>query len=444
MLGNGLFLAPVSETNRVREITSNPMKSLKLLFASAFAVAISLSSCSSSSDDGGNGGPGPSDQEGQKEYVEQTATELMNEIKASDFQPVVDLVEYVKNNLTRASSSKTDAIDQWFKACIEACTVSGEGTTYVKRLFQASKFAAEFTFQNGVWVKTGNGNGNSLTFKFNDQNGNPCVATATATGSQPVHASFFDDVDHDYYPSYRETYYENTVEIPTQVTASLTQGSTKLAEATVNMTVSTDEFYPARSNASVTVNANVCGYNVNLSRAIYNGGKNAGLTVAVSKNGKNLVSAQADADIVLTNEGKFVSGGAASLNVDVLGKVQVKGNTNNISNVVNATAKIEQARDEQELKDRVNELNSLYDAGVYYNESNTRQASFKMYPIKYVEEYRDYKGNTQTYEEMRLEPVIEFADGTSCTFGEFFNDEKFKALIKRFESWVKDFENLVK
>ena len=114
MLGNGLFLAPVSETNRVREITSNPMKSLKLLFASAFAVAISLSSCSSSSDDGGNGGPGPSDQEGQKEYVEQTATELMNEIKASDFQPVVDLVEYVKKNLTRASSSKTDAIDQWF------------------------------------------------------------------------------------------------------------------------------------------------------------------------------------------------------------------------------------------------------------------------------------------------------------------------------------------
>lgn len=90
------------------------MKSLKLLFASAFAVAISLSSCSSSSDDGGNGGPGPSDQEGQKEYVEQTATELMNEIKASDFQPVVDLVEYVKKNLTRASSSKTDAIDQWF------------------------------------------------------------------------------------------------------------------------------------------------------------------------------------------------------------------------------------------------------------------------------------------------------------------------------------------
>ena len=426
------------------------MKVSKILFALTFAVAMSLSMTGCGGDDssdGGNGGSGGGGgtamtESEQKEYIDKTGRELVDKINADDFKPITELATFVDENLTRTAtnrSSKTDALEDFFEAAVDMCTLENT-KEHIRRLFEMSKFSAEFSYRNGEWVKTGTPN-NTLRFNFNDKNGQPCVAEAVGSGSEVVvHASVFDDKHkrYDYtngYTSYTQTE-ENSFKVPEQVNVKLTRGNSILVDIQVNINVSGGEFKYNAGNASVTMNANIVGYSITLSRAYYNGGNNAGVDVTVSKGGELLVKAIASANVRINEDGEFVSAGNGNVNVDILGKVQVRGTVDDFNKVRDLDKQINSESSEAEVKNVADQMNKQFNIGVYFNNGSTRQAYLQAYPFLEKKSY---------YERWRIEPVLYFDDGTSySTFEALGDDSRFNELVEKVKKLVTDFKNLVK
>ena len=441
------------------------MKILKLLFAFAFVATLSLSttSCggdddspkkeqgggdqgggdnngggSQGGDDNNGGGTGNMSESEKKNYVDATARELVDYIKADDFRAITDLGQYIRENLTGSTnrSSKTDVIEDFFEAAVEACTNYSD--TYIKRLFYMSRFSAEFSYQGGIWVQTGTPT-NALRFNFTDKNGQACVAEAVGSGKEvEVHASIFDD-EHKRYDSNWNLYYQTEefrFKVPEKVNVKLTQGNKTLIDIEVKISIAGGEFQYGSDAVSTTMNANIVGYKIELEKAYYNGGKDAGVSVKVSKNSTMLVSVNASANVRFGNNGEFQSADKGNVKVDLLGKVQVKGTLDDFNKMQELDNRITKESTESEVKDVANQMNKQFDIGVYFNNGSTRQAYLQAYPFLEKKSY---------YERWRIEPVLYFDDGTSySTFEALGDDSRFNELVEKVKKLVTDFENLVK
>lgn len=411
-------------------------------------MSLSMTGCGGDdSSDGGNGGSGGGGgtamtESEQKEYIDKTGRELVDKINADDFKPITELATYVSDNLTRTAtnrSSKTDVIEDFFEAAVDMCTLENT-KEHIRRLFEMSKFSAEFSYQNGTWVKTGTPN-NTLRFNFNDKNGQPCVAEAVGSGSEvEVHASIFDDkhkrYDYTNYYSYYTQTEEYRFKVPEQVNVKLTRGNSSLVNIQVNISVDGGEFKYNANKASVTMDANIMGYRITLSRAYYNGGSNAGVDVTVAKGGELLVKAVASANVRFDADGEFVSAGNGNVNVNILGKVQVRGTVDDFNKIRDLDAQINRESTEAEVKEVADQMNKQFNIGVYFNGNGTRQAYLQVYPFLKKKSY---------YERWELQPVVCFGDGTSySTFESLGDDSRFKELVKKVESLVTKFEDLVK
>lgn len=441
------------------------MKILKLLFAFAFVATLSLSTASCGGDDdspkkeqgggdqgggggsqdGGGGSQGGGDQDTsdmteseKKNFVDATARELVDYIKADDFKAVTDLGQYVRENMTGSTnrSSKTDVIEDFFEAAVEACTNYSD--TYIKRLFYMSRFSAEFSYQGGTWVQTGTPT-NALRFNFTDKNGQTCVAEAVGSGNEvEVHASIFDD-EHRRYDSNWNIYYQKEefrFKVPEKVNVKLTQGNKSLIDIEVKISIAGGEFLYNSSAVNTTMNANIVGYNIVLEKAYYNGGRDVGVSVKVSKNSTMLVSANVSANVRFDSDGEFQSADHGNVKVDLLGKVQVKGTVDDFNKMRDLDKRINSESTEADVKDIANQMNKQFDIGIYFNNGSTRQAYLQAYPFLEKKSY---------YERWKIEPVIYFDDGTSySTFEALGDDSRFNELVKKVKNLVTDFENLVK
>lgn len=437
------------------------MKTLKLLFALAFAVTLSLSTTACGGDDGpgtekGNGGNGGGNGGGEngggnenmtesekKEFVDKTAQKLVAQINAEDFRKITDLAQYVSNNLTRgvSSSSPTRLIEDFFEAAFNACTLKNTDT-YILRLFAMSYFSAEFNYRNGAWeIGSSTTPTNTLRFNFPDKNGQSCVAEVVGSGTETeVHASIFDDTKWRYqdYPPYNryQVTTENRIKVPQKINVKLTQGNSALASinVTINVMINTNsgEFEDNSSSALETsLNADIVGYKINLSKAFYYDG-NAGVDLTVSKGNTMLV--KANASTFIRGRGKYVSN--ANVNIDVMGEVQAKGTLDDFNKIDELMKRADNAKyEETTYKNTVDQINKQFNIGIYFNGNNTRQAYIQYYPFlskKYYDEY------------WKAEPVIYFDDGTSySTLKEFGNDTRFSELIQKVKDLITDFKSLV-
>lgn len=446
------------------------MKILKLLFAFAFVATLSLSttSCggdddspkkeqgggdqgggdnngggSQGGDDNNGGGTGNMSESEKKNYVDATARELVDYIKADDFKAITDLGQYVSENLTRSTnrSSKTDVIEDFFEAAVKLSKLE-ETNTYIKRLFLLSNFSAEFSYESGVWTKARTTPENTLRFNFYDKNGQACVAEVVGSGKKvEVHASVFDE-KHKYYDYSSYPYYttyrteENRFEVPEKVNVRLTQGNKSLIDIEVKISIAGGEFQYNSSAVNTTMNANIVGYKIELEKAYYNGGKDAGVSVKVSKNSTMLVSATASANVRFDSDGEFLSADHGNVKVDLLGKVQVKGTLDDFNKMRDLDKRINSESTEADVKDIANQMNKQFNIGIYFNNGSTRQAYLQAYPFLEKKSY---------YERWKIEPVIYFDDGTSySTFEALGDDSRFNELVKKVKNLVTDFENLVK
>lgn len=424
------------------------MKTLKIFGYALLAMTISMSYVACGGDDeksDNNGGGGGEDNpatvvESEKAFFEETARLFINKVSANDFDQLRNLVKYVKQQRWEG-----DDVEDFFEDAIEACEEIGyDGYSYL--LYRAANFCGEFSVSNGRWVVNKKG-GDILKFTFNDQNGKTCVLQVKASGD-PVKLSSelfnFSErhyVSLDYYPYYRYdvTRIEQSFMVPEKVEASLTQGGQTLVSAVVNTDInSSGQIDLTNDTYTISANATVCDYNVNVSRVRMENGKKAYAETTIKKGNETLlyVKANANGEVRLNgDEFKVRSAGEANVEVDILGRVQVKASVSDIDRLTDLVDALDDNRYKEDVfVNTLKDANSLIDAKVYFNGSSAPSCSAKL--ISSVKQ-----GNSG----MKYEPTpaIFFNDGTSYSFETYFDESYFKTVIKNFESLVKDFEDLI-
>lgn len=117
--------------------------------------------------------------------------------------------------------------------------------------------------------------------------------------------------------------------------------------------------------------------------------------------------------------------------IDFLGKVQVKGTIKDLHGLIDDMESADDNDENEEAYKRaIQRANTRYEANVYYNGGKYKQAWLSLEPFKDYE-WRGYDG--RTYVEWGFEPIINFSNGASYSFDEYFTEDAFKDLIDALE-----------
>lgn len=386
--------------------------------------------------------------EQQKQKLQAVANQFISYAKASDFADVRDLANEL--NLLYKEADSHD-LGNWWKATLDDITTFINGNSgsdgwggmiyynYYSRLYSAAKIKGHFTVSNGKWIRT---DANDLQISVKDRSGRDCVATLTTSGStKTIFVGESSDRDYQYVDGaskYTYSYYKNYAEVPQNINFLLTVGGQQI----VNVTVTTDinavseQLDLATDSYSVTVNATVKNYNVNVSRLIYKAQGQAALTMTLKKDNVQLLSVTADGTSSVSgnpDRGYEVKGGnVSSMNVDVLGQVQVKGSLD-VSAVMKE--KTDNLNDEATANRVANNLTAhLKNLGVYYDNGGQRRA--------WVEAAPTYRSKSY-YSTWTVQPVVCFDDGTKYSFEEYFEESSWRTVIEAAKQVAKDFQNLI-
>ncbi len=417
-----------------------------LLTLTTFFVA-----CGGDDSDSDNGG-GPSSggtsimtSEQQKSKMETIAKEFMSYFKASNFQNVVDITKYA-NETYNDDNYNSDAVNRWWSDCLDAITelngVSGYSKNYI-RLYIASNFVGHFNANTSTkkWEYT---SASDLQFTFKDKKGNTCTATLSTSGEKKkVYVGDSFDYNWDNYTSETDEYrYKNYIMVPENINVTFTQSGTTIASIVVTTELSgmsSVDYDLSKDSYSATCKMTVNDYTFNTSKVAYSP-SSASVSLTVSKGSKTLISMSVSASGSVTNdqveEGNISNVGTVNINMDILGELQVKGTCSSCSKFKSYMEKAD-ANDNNEstYKSYILQANSLLDIGLYYDNSNTKQASVFLEPFQQDDYYE---------RNWYCEPVLKFSDGTTySTFEAFFDETSFQDVIDKFNALIDEYTDMV-
>ena len=426
------------------------MKKIMLMVAVAFMTAMCFTSCGDDDSNNSSSDPTPDPTPTaltpaeEKEYLETTAKEFIGYFKAADFDNI--------NNIVRDLEKVDDAdvIEDWLEDVIndikEYLGQTQEGYGYwtnvytdYKLLLQVSQFKGTFDGTSGEWErKTNTGN---LTFKFKS-GGETCTAMVQGSGQT---AKFKVGVEEDWtgYYSNTEYYDQNTIIIvvPQTLTFTLTKGSNTVVSSTFNFNISgaDSEDYPSLSTiADITGNVKVNDYEFVLDKIHAQNNSESTISMTVKKSGKMLIETSASATVkasgAVDSEVKVRNVVDGAVQVNILNKVQVKGTISDVMALSDYINEAEENEDDRsEVKNCIAKANRLLDIWLY-NDS---------YGSKVAKTYLDYYKKERYYGTIyQVCPILEFTDGTTYTFDEYFDEVTFSQVKRNFENLVEDFEDL--
>lgn len=426
----------------------------------------------------------------QQKKMQQVGEKAMSYVSALDFKYWSDLCEHVDDAYIDNERFDNDVVEDFFESLVQSTEIAGShhqdnrqetynwGETYIYNyiydytdyncLILLSNIRGHFTAGSNGWTKQ---DANDLQFTFKDQNGSTCIAKLTHSGkTQTVHVMDLEDSDYEWYQNgntYTSTsYYENNkyyVEIPEQINVTFTVGGTQRMTTDIRLDLNgienqTIDIEKLSLDAHATVKLD--GYEFKTTNIKYQPNSVVSTNFQFIKGGKTIVTVNFKAGDFytlslggdITQEDTWdhivdfgtVSGGQAQITVDVLGELQINANLSDFGTIRETLEKLEDDdRNESAYKADVQKLNSLMQAGLYYDRTSTLQANFL---LKAFEEMDRYYGNV--YDEDRyweIKPIIRFADGSSYSLLEetsFFNETSFKSLIDKATQLFEDFEDL--
>lgn len=423
------------------------MRRTKLLAMMFLATSMSLCtiSCGSDGDDNPGGGVNDSgitsggsndaaalNSNQAKQKLEQYARELINKVNTNEFSNFQAITEAAKGTNDRA-------LENWLDACLAACEIDGSTDEHIKNLYTAANFTGEWTLRNGVWSKS-SAKVDYLSFSLTDKDGKACTLTVSTSGNKTtVHHESFDDDEYNGYWGGQSHYttIENSFVIPENINITLTQGgnNTLTAEIHTSINKGNGDFDITRDNAQVTANIKVNDWQVVVNKAAFNAGKNAEATARVVKGGETLLEASADAQGLVTEEQASINTGHVIVKV-LGGKVRVEGSIKDgFQKAMEDASKNEEK--ENAFKQSIANANALMDVKLYFDDSKNHSASLILLP-----EVEKYNGYYSHYEYWYSAPALQFADGTSYSFENYFDETTFKTVIKQFENLVDSFARM--
>ncbi|MCQ2255376.1 MAG: hypothetical protein MJZ29_07750 [Bacteroidaceae bacterium] len=411
------------------------MKKYLLAFSTMLCMCFTFVACGGDDDDvpgsGGEEGGGtvvvPSgkvDPAKEKQYIESVGQELAKLFRASDFQDIADMAnelddiegDDVFEDFIETTEKGYDEIDLIKLANIKGSFVGSFKNKSMKRTSSTGDLNISYTASdNKQWVLSVSHSGN--------------LGTVTL------------DEEWDYHYSdghYNEYITTTKMEIPKTVKAKLTKANETVAEVnlTINSLTITDGEPSQASKASYTLSSKVKDFEVT-SNSEYNPGGKTIVKANVKKGKTNVATVTVEGNSSLS-KGEISNGNVTSLNVCILDKLNVKGNINDIKSLADALEEAEDNDENETTFDRwLKNANSYIDLGLYNNNS-TKQASI----IFGKDADKDYWGGSyHTYYE--IVPMIEFTDGTSYSFEEYFDEKTFKSLMDEVDKIINEFEKLV-
>ena len=394
----------------------------------------------------------PTNPDEQKQTLENTATALMDDLAAENFEDVADLVAYMAEEYSEYNFSELeDWSDDCFKAMVGALkdTVVEEwGSSavdiyrYYDQIISFSNFTGKFEAKAGKWKRT---DANDLSFHVKDEQGNPCVLRLTTSGkTKKVYAGENKDWKNNYYDEETDKYvyevdvYDTYINVPEKLTVTIDQNGKNIARLILNIDLSSmkgEDFDLSKDKYNATATFEFNGYSINLDRLRYAPESGSAISVNFKKNSKTLLSAKISGDIDVTNE-EFFGSVNNNIEFDVMGDIQVKGIVaGDISDLARKMDELyEHDTNEKEFKKALDKINNMFDLNLYYNYSQTPSASFELRP---------FKGDSYYYTYWYAEWTVVFDDGSSYSIEEFFNEDDFKKLIKAFERLLEDYEDMM-
>ncbi len=389
----------------------------------------------------------------QKQKLESIAKELMNKVPSSDFNDLTNLASYVKQHYVENDAFDHSAVTDWFDDLIDGCTdfVSHktenhygwyEDVTYYNRLITLSNFTGHFTAGSNKWSYS---KANDLQFEFTDENGQQCVLSIKQEGN--VKKAYITDEDDWYDYNYegnnsieyinRYKYYVN---VPERVVVTLTQGGATRVSSVTKIDISQfngPEYDLSRDGVDLTTTNTVNDYTWTVERAAFSGTKGTASLKGYMKKGDTVMfSIDASGEgLKLTSDDELKEAGTVKVNVDVLGKMQIKATCSNPKELSRLLDKANQNdEDQRTFESCIAQANSLIDCTVYYDGKSVEQAKVKFEAFKESGYYSYYY----------YEPALFFNDNSSyaVSFDDYFDETSFKSVIDMFEDLLRGYERL--
>ena len=343
--------------------------------------------------------------------------------------------------------------------------VTRENKVDVENLKWDRTYTIDMTDAKGHYTLDAEGKGAKVAGDFKDlqiaftAEGHNYVADITFTNSDKTFILSEDESKVDYYYDADENYVycegmvrheKDILKVPATMKANFTVDGKKQFTAEGAMTFNGYESLeeaPVVKNITVDVNLAVTAgdYTINLSKLSLKGGT-FDETLTFKHNKKQLLSVTSKAtglDYIERvgvksddYDGDGVGSGAeegdipfacdnASVAVDVLGQVQVKGNLKfNDFYSKYLTLADSEPKTVEEANALLKQLEPYYNLNVYYDKGNTVQAYVRVNALQ-GEENR-----------MTIAPIIYFQDGTSQAVTEFFTKDNFAKTVAAVESFV--------
>ena len=180
--------------------------------------------------------------EQKKLELDKTAKRALALVKATDFNNIENIANYVHDNLS--SEHATANIKKWWKDKLKSFWTDlgkrDKDMKVMQRMIDLSQIKGHFKVVNGQWVRE---DANDLQFAFNDNNGKECVLKLVLEGKQTnMYVPFLDDEERVYkgYGHYDRTKIETKLNVPEKATLTLTQGGNTLMTGVLNTKVSTN------------------------------------------------------------------------------------------------------------------------------------------------------------------------------------------------------------
>lgn len=403
-----------------------------------------------------------------KDFLENTAKEFVGLFNQDQFRSYTSIYRALKkSNANDVSDELGDVIDELMKTTVEETPVM----RHYRYLFYAAGVKGEYELRSDKkWYWT-NRDKNVHRIIFNDADGRRCVVDVKTSG-KTKEVYFFDEEKKNRYDYSTGNYYTKIVEyratLPEMIQATVTRGGVQLMSATVNVDLNKikagKKINPSSDSFSMSYTLNIKDLVDISAYTSYaaQGESKAGFTV--KKDGRTILTANALANTALksTNLENFQESDknnlkAGSIEIDILGKIQLKGKSSNMSTVVNAIDSKSDRYDYASVKNKADMVNGAASVMMYYDGTSVIRGWLNMavdskevqvfdhYNIIEREDtwgtWRDYVPVYVTKTKYELTSAINFSDGSSYFVEKYFTEDAFKSLVDQFNKLYDEVED---
>ena len=367
-----------------------------------------------------------------EQYIQETAKALMDELNYSNWSSEAEFIHKVIVALQNKDFSD-ETLKNWSKALTDAWTMEprreGNATIY-ETYIRISDAKGHFEEQpDGSFTKT-DADDFQMTVLVD---GEKVTSTLVYSDSKvPVRVSrrHFENYNYDT-DEYSFEYFDTYVYVPSIAELKILRGSAEFARLNLNMSADIKdptEVNPYTDSATIDAVLKIGVYTLSLQNVAYSP-QGASARLKLLSGQSSLITVDANGIYELdpaSREAIPIKSGAVDASVDIMGRIQVKGNVPDFVKFYGTMNSMkDKSNDGLAYKALVGELEKTFSAAMYFNGSSTPRATLGLDAVQYNTGSGYWTCN----------PVLNFSDGTSYTVQEYFSEEKFGDTISYAKSW---------